>query len=535
MESASRLGMVSGHHRGTSRRRPELDVSQGTSSCPDPTSTGAEKQASSGNGDDPASDWTKAFLLVLLVLKAISWHHRRDTRAHAESVCPAIDIRGTGLCAPPCSSERRWKRQPTAGNNGTFTLERNIFRQPGPLCRTRSCACQGASGADADEDIMCLDDVVKLQCSGRRHGHVPPPPVPPPSEKMVDSPLTTTHLGNVHDISLAEEQRKTTNPNHTDSTTSTRAGQSMGLWHDIGDHMRNVPEFIDTRVQEPTEMQSDSTNASVGLQQPAADDQTRCVPWWSLPGFRFLPTDLEIVLHYLKHKVLDLELPEHNAVREGLDVYATNAEDITLDIRNGDKEHLGFFFVRKDHAYTNGCWYATPGGYWKVRRGGPAAIRHGGRVIAFRTSLDYVRGRAPRGRRTPWSMFVYALNARGHHDLRNLEQPSMNSFVVCKVRKRASSVIRVKKWPVSPWRYKLKKDLAPKAKVRRLVAGRVGGVRGVLGKRVIFRGTYWARFWSLRAAVEDRAMVKMACSQIEMIAMGIFANNGWRFIHRISQ
>jgi hypothetical protein len=96
-----------------------------------------------------------------------------------------------------------------------------------------------------------------------------------------------------------------------------------------------------------------------------------------------------------------------------------------VDTNNSDKEQLGFFFVRKEHAYTNGCWYPTPDGYWKVRHGKPAAIRHGGCVVAFKTSMDYVRGRAPHGRRTPWSMSEYALNSR-HHDLMNLAQPTVS-------------------------------------------------------------------------------------------------------------
>jgi hypothetical protein len=95
-----------------------------------------------------------------------------------------------------------------------------------------------------------------------------------------------------------------------------------------------------------------------------------------------------------------------------------------VDTDNGGKELLGFFFVRKEHAYTNGCWYPTPDGYWKLRRGQPTAIRHGGRVIAFKTCMDFVRGRVPHGRRTPWSMSEYALNAR-HRDLWNLAQPTV--------------------------------------------------------------------------------------------------------------
>ena len=52
--------------------------------------------------------------------------------------------------------------------------------------------------------------------------------------------------------------------------------------------------------------------------------------------------------------------------------------------------------------------------------------------------------------------------------------------------------------------------------------------------QVIFRGTFWARFWTLLLKEEDRPMMKMACRVVETIAMEIFSNNRWRFINRIA-
>jgi hypothetical protein len=51
--------------------------------------------------------------------------------------------------------------------------------------------------------------------------------------------------------------------------------------------------------------------------------------------------------------------------------------------------------------------------------------------------------------------------------------------------------------------------------------------------QVIFRGTYWIRFWSLLQKEEDRQMMKIGCRKIETIAMKVFARNGWRFSNRI--
>ncbi|KAL6903549.1 hypothetical protein ACP4OV_004362 [Aristida adscensionis] len=366
---------------------------------------------------------------------------------------------------------------------------------------------QSALDADVDKDTMCLDNVGKLKCSGQQHDNADVALVPSPLESpllalqsviemMVASPSTMTRHGNEDGVFRMDEQRNTYNPDrYTDGGMLARVEveQSPGVRPNVDDHMRNVLDSVDASGEEvPAEMQIDRMDSSTRAEQPVVDDQISCESWWSIPGLTFLPTDLELVLHYLKPKVLGLGLHEHHAVREGEDVHGTNADEITLDITNGDREQLGFFFVRKEHnAYANGCWYATPSGHWKVRRGAPEAIRHGGRVVAFKTTMDYYVGgrRPPHGRRTPWSMSEYALDVRRRHDdLRNIQQPSMNSIVVCKVRKRAASSasalsVRAKKWPVSARRSKLKTGRASKPKVRRLVVGRVVAVGGVLGKR----------------------------------------------------
>jgi hypothetical protein len=51
--------------------------------------------------------------------------------------------------------------------------------------------------------------------------------------------------------------------------------------------------------------------------------------------------------------------------------------------------------------------------------------------------------------------------------------------------------------------------------------------------QVIFRGTYWIRFWSLLQREEDSQTMKMGCRQIETNVMEVFARNGWRFSIRI--
>ncbi|XP_014751304.2 NAC transcription factor 29 [Brachypodium distachyon] len=228
-------------------------------------------------------------------------------------------------------------------------------------------------------------------------------------------------------------------------------------------------------------------------------------PWWLVPGFRFVPTDQEIVQHYLKLKVLNIALPRRHPVAEGHNVYALDADEIPLDGRNGDKERLGFFFAREEDkgTYSNGCYHATPEGYWRIR-GRPARVRQCGRTIAFKTPMDFYRGRPPHGYRTPWSMFEYALNAADWRNdgLRNTTQPWMNSYVVCKVRKRErqqASDGRAERFCrsllprrsffkiVSPRSFRLEKIVdgaPPPLKEEETAPERVGGEKGLRGNRM---------------------------------------------------
>ncbi|KAJ6399169.1 hypothetical protein OIU77_019838, partial [Salix suchowensis] len=78
------------------------------------------------------------------------------------------------------------------------------------------------------------------------------------------------------------------------------------------------------------------------------------------PGFRFHPTDEELVLYYLKKKICKKRI-ELNIIRE-LDVYKWDPEELP----GGDRQW--FFFSPRDRKYPNGARAnrATRQGYWKV-------------------------------------------------------------------------------------------------------------------------------------------------------------------------
>jgi len=145
------------------------------------------------------------------------------------------------------------------------------------------------------------------------------------------------------------------------------------------------------------------------------------------PGFRFHPTDEELVMHYLCRRCAGL--PIAVPIIAEIDLYKFDPWQLPRMALYGEKEW--YFFSPRDRKYPNGSRpnRAAGSGYWKAT----GADKPVGtpKPLAIKKALVFYAGKAPKGEKTNWIMHEYRLadvdrSARKKNSLRvslKLEAP----------------------------------------------------------------------------------------------------------------
>ncbi|XWS25105.1 hypothetical protein CRYUN_Cryun27aG0042500 [Craigia yunnanensis] len=153
------------------------------------------------------------------------------------------------------------------------------------------------------------------------------------------------------------------------------------------------------------------------------------------PGFRFHPTDQELVMHYLCRKCASH--PIAVPIIAEIDLYKYDPWDLPDLAVYGEKEW--YFFTPRDRKYPNGSRpnRAAGSGYWKAT-GADKPIGNP-KPVGIKKALVFYAGKAPKGEKTNWIMHEYRLadvdrSARKKNSLR------LDDWVLCRIYNKKGSI-----------------------------------------------------------------------------------------------
>ncbi|CAI9784013.1 unnamed protein product [Fraxinus pennsylvanica] len=148
------------------------------------------------------------------------------------------------------------------------------------------------------------------------------------------------------------------------------------------------------------------------------------------PGFRFHPTEEELLYYYLRKKV-SYEPIDLDVIKE-VDLNKLEPWDLKDKCRIGScPQNEWYFFSHKDKKYPTGTRTnrATAAGFWKATGRDKGIHRTNSKRIGMRKTLVFYTGRAPRGHKTDWIMHEYRLD----DDIAEIQE---DGWVVCRVFKK---------------------------------------------------------------------------------------------------
>ncbi|KAH9295720.1 hypothetical protein KI387_039308, partial [Taxus chinensis] len=159
------------------------------------------------------------------------------------------------------------------------------------------------------------------------------------------------------------------------------------------------------------------------------------------PGFRFFPTDDELVVHYLCKKAASQSLPV--PIIAEVDLYKYDPWQLPEMALFGEKEW--YFFTPRDRKYPNGSRpnRAAGSGYWKATGADkPITMKGGNKRVGIKKALVFYAGKAPKGTKSNWIMHEYRL-ADINRPARKKGCLRLDDWVLCRIYNKKSSAEKI--------------------------------------------------------------------------------------------
>ncbi|GMI75338.1 NAC-LIKE, ACTIVATED BY AP3/PI, Arabidopsis NAC domain containing protein 29, NAC-like [Hibiscus trionum] len=154
------------------------------------------------------------------------------------------------------------------------------------------------------------------------------------------------------------------------------------------------------------------------------------------PGFRFHPTDEELIVFYLRNQAKSKPCPA--SIIPEVDIYKFDPWQLPDKAEFGENEW--YFFTPRDRKYPNGVRpnRATLSGYWKAT-GTDKAIYSGSKYVGVKKSLVFYKGKPPKGVKTDWIMHEYRLSDSRVQISKQNRSMRLDDWVLCRIYKKKNS------------------------------------------------------------------------------------------------
>ncbi|XP_062204770.1 NAC transcription factor 29-like [Phragmites australis] len=157
-------------------------------------------------------------------------------------------------------------------------------------------------------------------------------------------------------------------------------------------------------------------------------------------GFRFHPTDEELIVHYLMNQAASIPCPV--PIVAEVNIYQCNPWDLPAKALFGENEW--YFFSPRDRKYPNGARpnRAAGSGYWKATGTDKAILSTPtSENIGVKKALVFYRGKPPKGAKTDWIMHEYRLTGANKTTKRSRgSSMRLDDWVLCRIYKKSNNV-----------------------------------------------------------------------------------------------
>ncbi|MED6114934.1 hypothetical protein PIB30_085333 [Stylosanthes scabra] len=154
------------------------------------------------------------------------------------------------------------------------------------------------------------------------------------------------------------------------------------------------------------------------------------------PGFRFQPTEEELLFQYLKCKVFSFHLPASIIPH----INVCNYDPWDLPGNNNCDEEDRYLFSSKEVKYKNGnrMKRTTKSGYWKATGSDKRIVSTSlcnNNIVGIRKTLVFYHGKSPSASRTHWIMHEYRLVTTLSHSSSSSPQyvEELGDWVLCRI------------------------------------------------------------------------------------------------------